>query len=195
MPRKILILQGHPDASRNHLCHMLAGAYRSGAEQALHEVRTVNVTTLNFDLLRSKEEWSRGEIPAPLREAQCCIAWADHVVVVFPLWLGGMPAVLHAFLEQALRPGFAFQNTGGLSMAAKLLRGRSARVIVTMGMPALVYRWLFRAHGLKVLERNILAFVGFRPVRATLVGQAEDMPDARRRRVRQAVERMGRAAC
>lgn len=39
-----------------------------------------------------------------------------------------------------------------------------------MGMPTLIYRWYFRAHGLKNLERNILKFVGFRPVRDTLIG-------------------------
>jgi hypothetical protein len=28
-----------------------------------------------------------------------------------------------------------------------------------MGMPAAVYRWFYRAHSLKSLERNILGFV------------------------------------
>jgi putative NADPH-quinone reductase len=50
------------------------------------------------------------------------------------------------------------------------MRGRSARVIVTMGMPALIYRWYYGAHGLKNLKRNILRFVGFAPVRDTVVG-------------------------
>ncbi|HSP58989.1 MAG TPA: flavodoxin family protein, partial [Halomonas sp.] len=51
---------------------------------------------------------------------------------------------------------------------------------VTMGMPALVYRHLYRAHGVKSLERNILGFVGFSPVRETLVGSIEGMSDAAR---------------
>ncbi len=194
MPRKILVLQGHPDASRHHLCHMLADAYKNGAEQAGHVVRTVNVTTLDCPLLRSKEAWDTGEVPDTLSAAQQCLQWADHVVVVFPLWLGGMPGVLRVFLEQVLRPGFAIGRTGRSAFGTKLLRGRSARVIVTMGMPALVYRWYFRAHGLKVLERNILAFVGLQPVRSTVVGSVEDLSDKRRRRVREAVEALGRAA-
>ena len=42
-----------------------------------------------------------------------------------------------------------------------------------LGMPALVYRWYFGAHGLKGLERNILAFCGIRPIRESLIGSVE----------------------
>lgn len=49
-----------------------------------------------------------------------------------------------------------------------------------MGMPALVYRWYFRAHSLKALERNILGFVGIAPVHETLVGQVESTSDVQR---------------
>jgi len=47
-----------------------------------------------------------------------------------------------------------------------------------MGMPALVYRWYFRAHSVKSLERNILGFVGIAPVHETLVGSVEQLGDA-----------------
>lgn len=57
----------------------------------------------------------------------------------------------------------------------KELSGRSARVVVTMGMPATVYRLYFRAHGVKSLERNILGFVGIAPVHETLVGNVGNM--------------------
>jgi putative NADPH-quinone reductase len=49
-----------------------------------------------------------------------------------------------------------------------------------MGMPALVYRHFFRAHSVKALERNILGFVGFAPIRETLVGSVETMSDKTR---------------
>ena len=75
-----------------------------------------------------------------------------------------MPALLKGFFEQALRPGFAMALTP--KGMAKLLSGRSARVVVTMGMPALIYRWYFGAHGLKSLAQN-LALVGIRPRRSS----------------------------
>ncbi len=62
------------------------------------------------------------------------------------------------------------------------LKGRSARIVVTMGMPTLAYRWYFRAHSLKSLERNILKFAGIAPVRESLFGMVENVSPARRSR-------------
>ncbi|TDP62466.1 NAD(P)H-dependent oxidoreductase [Roseateles toxinivorans] len=170
MSKRILILQGHPDALAPHLCHALAQAYRDGAEQEGHSVRMVDVAALDFPLLRTQAEWEHGELPASLLQAQQDIAWCEHMVFFFPLWLGDMPALLKGFLEQVARPGFAFKKEGGNPFGEKGLTGRSARVVVTMGMPALLYRFFFRAHSVRSLERNILGFVGIAPIHETLIG-------------------------
>ena len=176
MSKRILIIQGHPDASEPHLCHALASSYSTGAESAGHTVRHINIAKLDFPLLRSQQAWQKGSIPDSLKPAQEDIAWAEHIVFFFPLWLGDMPALLKGFLEQVARPGFAFTyEEGGSPWGKKALTGRSARVVVTMGMPALVYRWYFRAHSVKSLERNILGFVGIAPVNETLIGLTGDM--------------------
>lgn len=174
--RRVLIIQGHPDDTERHFCHALAEAYAAGAAEAGHEVRTIAVAALDFPLLRSKHAWDTGQLPQSLVPAQEAIGWAQHIVIVFPLWLGGMPALLKGFLEQVARPGFALGMPDAThKMAAKLLKGRSARLVVTMGMPAPVYRWYFLAHSLKALKRNILGFVGIAPVRDTLVGMVEGL--------------------
>ena len=173
--RRIVLIDGHPDPAGKHLVQELADAYAEGATAAGHEVRRTRIAALDFPLLRSQREWNEAEVPAALKPAQADILWAQHVVLLFPLWLGDMPALLKGFLEQVARPGFAFHPEGGNPMAKKGLTGRSARVIVTMGMPALVYRWYFRAHSVKSLERNILGFVGMSPVDETLVGGVEGL--------------------
>lgn len=174
--KRILLLQGHPDATVPHLCHALETAYASGAIASGHEVRQINVAALDFPLLRSSKDWETGPLPASLAQAQSNIGWAEHLVFFFPLWLGDMPAYLKGFLEQVARPGFAFtREAGGNPFGKKGLTGRSARVVVTMGMPAIVYKWYFRAHSIKSLERNILGFVGISPVHETLIGMAGDM--------------------
>jgi putative NADPH-quinone reductase len=177
MGKNILLIQGHPDVSQDHLCHTLADAYASGAIDGGHAVRHAMVAQLAFPLLRNQHEWEEGELPAGLRQAQDDIVWAQHLVLVYPLWLGDMPALLKGFLEQVARPGFAFARDRLTPLAKKPLAGRSARVIVTMGMPAMVYRFYFRAHSVKSLKRNILRFVGIAPVRETLIGMAGS-PDA-----------------
>jgi putative NADPH-quinone reductase len=125
------------------------------------------------------------------RQTQAAIAWANHLVILYPLWLGAMPALLKGFLEQVLRPGFAFEYRSK-GMPKKLLTGKSARIVVTMGMPALVYRWYFGAHSLKSLERNILRFVGIGPIRASLIGMIEGK-NARREKWINKMGALGRA--
>jgi putative NADPH-quinone reductase len=167
----VTIIQGHPDGQSRHLCHALADEYAAGARAAGHAVRVVDLGKLEFPLLRTKEAFDRAPLPLELGSAQEAIAWADHLLLVYPLWLGEMPAIVKAFFEQVLRPGFAFE-VGGRAWTPKL-RGKTARVVVTMGMPAAVYRWYFGAHSLKSLRRNVLSFVGIKPVRATLIGLVE----------------------
>lgn len=171
---RIAIVQGHPDPDPARLCRGLAAAYTRGAAAAGHELRIVDVAALTFTWLRTKTDFDSQPPPQELAAAQEALGWAEHWVLIYPLWLGGMPAMLKGFLEQIARPGFAFELRPGGSWKAAL-RGKSARVIVTMGMPAAVYRWWFRAHSLKSLERNILRFVGVKPVRATLIGAVDGL--------------------
>ena len=175
-PKRILLIQGHPDASEAHLCHALAASYTEGAESAGHAVRYVDVAALDFPLLRSQKDFENGSLPASLKSAQDNIVWAEHMVIFFPLWAGDMPALLKGFFEQTFRPSFT--GASASHFGKKLLSGRTARVVVTMGMPALVYRWYFRAHSLKALERNLLGMVGIAPVHETLIGMASDMAAA-----------------
>jgi putative NADPH-quinone reductase len=194
MSTQVLLIQGHPDPAGGHFCHALAQAYADGVREAGHEVRTLDVAQLDFPLLRSQHAWTDEPLPPALAPAQEAIRWADHLVFFFPLWLGGMPALLKGFLEQVARPGFALARHAKNPMAAKLLKGRSARLVVTMGMPAAVYRYYFRAHSIKALERNILGFVGIAPIDETLIGMVEGIDDAARAQWLDKLRELGRQA-
>jgi len=177
--RRILVIDGHPDPDRARLIHALADRYAEGALSWEHEVRRIDLATTEVPILRSREEWAKGQ-PAPaIVDAQASIAWADHIVFFYPLWLGDVPALLKAFLEQVMRPGFALNDQA--SLGGGLLRGKSATVVVTMGMPAAFYALWFRSHSLKSLERNILRFVGIRPVHHILYGAVEQNAAKRER--------------
>lgn len=174
---RICLIQGHPSRGA-HFCHALAQSYADGARAGGHELREIRVTELDFPLLREREDWE-GTPPPAIAAAQQDLAWAEHLVIVYPLWLGALPALLKAFFEQVLRPGFAFKGVVG--QAAQLpLRGRSARIIVTMGMPGIVYRLWYRAHTLRAFERNVLRFVGIKPCRHSVVGQVEGLSELAR---------------
>lgn len=181
MPRQILVIIGHPDPDPARFCRALASAYVEGARTAGHEVRVIDIASLDFPLLRSQAEFEAGPLPPSLAGAAEAVSWASHIVIVFPLWLGTMPALLKGFLEQVIRPGVAFTYPSGDDRGKMLLKGRSARVVVTMGMPGLLYRVWFLNHGIATLTRNILRFVGIGPVRQTLFGMIKTASDTKRR--------------
>jgi len=194
MSKRVAIIQGHPDPSGSHFCNALADAYAAGARGEGHEVRMVDVARLDFHLLRTQEQF-RNETPCnDIRDAQETIRWADHIVFCFPLWLGSLPALLKGFLEQAFREGFAMKMRPDGRGWARLLKGKSARIVITMGMPALVYRLAFGAHGLKSMERSILSFAGIAPVRESLIGMVETRSTGYRARWLMRMQSLGRKA-
>ncbi|MGL5136967.1 MAG: NAD(P)H-dependent oxidoreductase [Beijerinckiaceae bacterium] len=168
MARRIVIIQGNPDPSRHHYGHALESAYGEAARAAGHEVRDITVAKLPLPYIATGEQWKAESAIPEVRAAQQDIAWADHLVIIFPLWLGDMPAILKSFLEHISCGGFVMAEKEGKWSPG--LKGKSARVIVTMGMPAVAYRWLYLAHSLKSLERNILRFAGVSPVKDSLIG-------------------------
>ncbi len=173
MSKRIVVIDGHPDPARERFCHALAGAYADAAEAAGHQVRRITVADLDVPVLRNAQDWAKGTATSDVRNAQEAIAWAEHLVILYPLWLGSMPALLKAFFEQVFRPGFALKEEKGKGWPVGLFAGKSARVVVTMGMPALIYRLFFLSHSLKSLERNILRFSGIKPIRESVIGSVE----------------------
>jgi putative NADPH-quinone reductase len=178
MLKTITLIQGHPDPTRRHLCHALLDAYADAAAQAGHFVTRVEIADIEFPLLRTQEEFNSGTPPASLKPAVDAITGADHIVLIFPLWLGTMPALVKAFLEQAIRPGVAF--TYEKAGVKKLLTGHSAHIVVTMGMPSWLYQTFFCGHGIRGLRRSVFKFAGFSPVRTTMFGMVEKASEAKK---------------
>lgn len=192
---RILIIVGHPDPAPDRFARALAQAYAEGAKAGGHEVHNVDLAGLDVPLLRSRQEFETGRMPPPLAQASADLHWAEHVVIVFPLWLGTMPALLKAFLEQVIRPGVAFAYPEpGRPIARPLLGGRSARLVVTMGMPSLLYRFWYLSHGVAGMRRNILGFAGIRPVRQSLIGLVEGASASKRGRWLARMRRLGARA-
>lgn len=188
MGRRVLILDGHPDPAPGRYCHAVAAAYARGAASAGHVIHRVNLSEMEFPVLTTREDWESAMPCAAVQALQDQLGWAEHLVIIYPLWLGGMPARLKALFEQVFRPAFAF---GGptVTPGGGRLKGRSARIIVTMGMPGLIYRTVFLAHSLEALKRSVLALVGFGPIRDTVLGGIETRRD--HARLLKRVEDMG----
>ncbi len=172
MGKRILVIDGHPDIRPERFCSALTAAYVEAARAAGHDVRRIDVGALHFPLLVRFEDFQVPPAPDDIKKAQADIAWAEHLVFIHPLWLGSVPAVLKGFLEQVGCGGFAF-DSGTAGNPHRGLTGKSARIVVTMGMPALAYRLVFGGFGIRAFARGILRISGVRPVRLTYFGGIE----------------------
>jgi putative NADPH-quinone reductase/1,4-dihydroxy-2-naphthoate octaprenyltransferase len=167
-PLKVLVILGHP--RQRSFCEALADSYVAGAASVGAEVRRLSLGDLAFEpnvLVPSPRDQA---MEPGVSEAVRLVAWAEHLVFVFPTWWGTMPACLKGFLDRVLMPGFAFADRDDGEGWDKLLVGKSAHLLTTMDTPPWVYRWIYRAPGLNALSRATLGFCGIAPVRSTIFG-------------------------
>ena len=165
--QNILVILGHPTAES--LCAGMARAYAEGARRAGAQVRFLDVGQLTFNPL-FQGYGAAQPLEPDLLAAQADITWAHHLVWVYPIWWGAMPALLKGFIDRVLLPGYAFKYRKGSSLWDKLLAGRSAELLVTMDSPPWYFRWVYRAPGLQQISRTTLAFCGIKPLKSLMLG-------------------------
>lgn len=176
MAKRILIIQGHP--AKQSLCEALAKEYEKGAQESRHTVRMLTIRDLNFDPILHEGYKVIQPLEADLILAQSEIKSADHIVIIFPTWWGGMPALLKGFIDRVLLPGFAFKYRQGSPWWDGLLTGKSAHVITTMDTPPWYFRIFYRDAGINQIRRMILQYCGIGPVEVTRIGRVKDTSDA-----------------
>lgn len=162
----LLVIMGHPSTESYNAA--LADSYIKGATDAGHEVRSLSLHTLKFDPILHEGYSGKQALEPDLEKAKADIEWAQHLCFIFPTWWYGMPALLKGFLDRILLPGFAFKFTG-FGQWDKLLSGRSAEMLVTMGNEPVVYKLAFGETGNRQLKQT-LEFCGIEPVKVTQFG-------------------------
>lgn len=167
-PMRVVVLEGHPDTGS--YCGALAAQVVEAAKAKGAEVRLLRLSDMEFgpDLRHGYRQ--RTPLEPVLEEFQADILWCDMLVLIHPLWWGSAPAKLKGLFDRAFLPGFAFQYVPGKALPRKLLKGRNARIIVTSDTPSWALRWIYGNGWLKVLRRQILAFVGFGDLSARFIG-------------------------
>jgi putative NADPH-quinone reductase len=188
--RKILLIDAHP--AKSTFCDALAGAYEQAAKEAGFDLKRRNLRDFNFDLNLRQGYQTAQPLEVDLLEAQQAIRWCEHLVIVYPIWWGSMPALLKGFLDRCLLPGFAFKYHEKGPFWDKLLAGRSARIIVTSDAPA-VYTWLAYGNApYKAMEKAVLKFCGFNPIKRTAIDRVRFLTESERSKVLTCVRKLGR---
>lgn len=178
MSNRTLVILGHP--TNDSFCGALANAYVEGAKAAGNEVQVISLGKLSFDPVLHKGYATIQELEPDLVTAQTAITWAQHIVFVYPIWWGAMPALLKGFFDRVFLPGFAFKYRDGSVFWDRLLSGRSAHLIVTMDTPPWYFRWVYRMPGHNQMKRTILEFSGIKPVTVSSFGPIKGSSQQRR---------------
>ncbi len=173
------ILLGHP--SPESLNHALATAYAEGAKAAGAEVTLIEVGALSFDPSLRVGYQTPQDLEPDLLHVQRSFKQAHHVVCVTPLWWSGVPAVFKGLLDRVLLPGWAYKmKPNGLPDG--LLRGRSARMVMTMDSPAWWYWGRYWGSAHRALVPATLKFIGLSPVRSTTFYKVREADEDKRQR-------------
>jgi NAD(P)H dehydrogenase (quinone) len=130
----MLIIYAHP-SHRGHNAYML----ETLENQLCIENRFYNVIDLykdDFDPNLSKKELytQGGKNTSPqIKDYQEQLLKHDEIVLFFPCWWGGVPAILKGFFDRVLTPGFAYKFED--SKLLGLLNNKKAHIVMTTGSP------------------------------------------------------------
>ncbi|WP_374034324.1 NAD(P)H-dependent oxidoreductase [Bdellovibrio bacteriovorus] len=163
--KKILILNGHPNEAA--LCGSLAQKYFDGAKDAGFDVKLVHLSRLQFDPILHKGYLQIQELEPDLVQIQKDILWSEHIVIVFPIWWGTVPALLKGFLDRVLLPGFAFKYHKNDPFWDRLLKGRTGRLIITTDAPWWWNKFVNWNPAIHMMKTTVLEFCGVKPVKVT----------------------------
>ncbi len=187
--KKIFVLIGHPDP--DSFTAALAQSYIEGALSKGHEVRVQSLGDMNFDPILHKGYKVIQELEQDLLDSQANIRWSDHWVIIHPLWWGAAPALLKGYFDRILLPGFGFKYEAGKMSPKKLLKNRSARVVLVSDTPTW---WLYLAYGagwLKIMKRQVLAFCGFHSIKFHNLAVIRESTEAYRAKLQRKAYELG----
>ena len=154
----------------------------------------MELSTMRFDPHFEGYTKERPALEPDLLTWQDNITWADHVVVVHPYWWGAMPAMAKAVLDRALTSGFGFKyHRRGLGWD-KLLKGRTADVIITSDTPPWLDTLLYRKPARRVLRNQVLGFCGLKMRKVVQFGPIKTAKPEKITRFVERAETLGRQA-
>jgi putative NADPH-quinone reductase len=170
--KQVLIINGHPDKQSYN--YALSEAYLRGASKTNSVLTQINIADLEFNPNLVFGYRKRTELEPDLLDAIEKIKKADHIVWIFPMWWYGYPALMKGFIDRTFLPGITFEPIAGKAMPRKLLKGKTARIIITADTPKW-YDYLFMKSPLiNQFKKGTLEFCGISPVKVTYISPVKN---------------------
>ena len=186
---KILIINGHPD--KKSFCSALADSYIRGVEKSSSTCKVINLIDLKFNQILTYGYRKISELEPDLIQVQKDILEANHLVFVYPNWWNTYPALLKGFIDRIFLPNFAFKYHKNGPFWDKLLKSKTAQLIVTMDTPRWYYWLRNRRPGHNSMKIGILEFCGIKPVKIKSFGPIKSSDENKRKQWLKEVEELG----
>ncbi|MDY8136125.1 NAD(P)H-dependent oxidoreductase [Aquimarina sp. 2201CG5-10] len=187
--KKIVIINGHPD--KESFSFGLSESYKKGIQKSRAKIEEITIRELNFNPNLQFGYRKRTELEPDLLKAQEKLKWADHLVWIYPIWWGSVPAIMKGFLDRVLLPGFAFKKRENSLWWDTYFSGKTARIICTLDQPAWYYKWFYRNPSHNAMKKLTLNFIGIKKVQITTIGPIRLSKEKFREKWLKKVERLG----
>lgn len=187
--KKVLVINGHPD--KESFNYALSEAYLDGLSGSDSQVELLNIADLDFNPNLKYGYRKISELEPDLLIAIEKIRWADHLVWILPMWWYGMPALMKGFIDRVFLPGFFFKYQKGNPFPKKLLKGKTARLIITADTVRWYDRWFMGSPLINQFKKGTLEFCGIKPVKVTYIAPIKDSSEAFRARWLSKVKKLG----
>ncbi len=164
--KKILLLDGNP--KKNSFSASLSAVYEAEAQKQ-GDIRRFDLSDMIFDP-NLKSGYDEVQVLEPcLSDFTQALFWAEHIVIISPIWWGGIPAKLKGLFDRVFLPEVTFKYVSDSIHPVQLLSGKTSRIILTMDTPA----EMMEEHAKPLLEqlgRNTLEFCGVHKAKVNLFG-------------------------
>jgi putative NADPH-quinone reductase len=159
MPPAVLAILAHPlpESLCRRLFDAAVGAARAGgARVTLRDLYTEGFAPALTPAERAAYTGPSPDLTAVAAEVAELQA-AEVLILVFPTWWSGFPAILKGWFDRVWLPGVAFAtDLPGGPIRPRLKRLRAVVAITTMGSPGWVDRLVLRQPLRRVLVRGIV---------------------------------------
>lgn len=137
---RTLIVFAHPSAE-SYGAALLDLARRTLETQG-HDLHVIDLYREGFDPVLSPEDWALYQshperLADKLRRHVDAMLWAESLVLIYPTWMYGPPAILKGWLERVWLPGVAFgiPSAKGKRPSGNLRNIVRFTVVTTSGSP------------------------------------------------------------
>ncbi|AUP80673.1 NAD(P)H-dependent oxidoreductase [Flavivirga eckloniae] len=189
MNKRIAIIVGHPDKESYN--YALAKAYKKGVQTSGAEIQEIIIPDLKFNPNLQFGYRKRTELELDLLEAQKKLKWANHLVWIYPVWWGSVPAIMKGFLDRVLLPGFAFNKRKDSLWWDKHFTGKTARIICTLDQPSWYYKWIYGSPSHNAMKKLTMNFIGVKKIRITTIGPIRLSKEEFRTKWLKKIEKLG----